>query len=224
MVFQPGAAQVAILTAFDHPGAYAVGQMRLYDVGFASMVAMEAEALAQLAPLVGRGDDVVTRLTQRAATQRALIASHLWDEEGGIFTNRFWNGSFYRRISPTSFYAMLAKAPTDAQAAAMVTNWLLSPEHFCVAPNGDFAGNHDDCCAPLPAPVDPSHPATPNVCLAVAQTGGCRRSSVRTSPSRRWATGAATCGARWRSSRSGLCRSTTTCRRCAAGARRCASR
>ena len=27
-------------------GAYAVGQMRLYDVGFASMVAMEAEALA----------------------------------------------------------------------------------------------------------------------------------------------------------------------------------
>ena len=36
---------------------------------------------------------------------------------GGIFTNRFWNGSFYRRISPTSFYAMLAGAPTDQQVA-----------------------------------------------------------------------------------------------------------
>ena len=35
--------------------------------------------------------------------------------QGGIFTNKFWNGTFYRRISPTSFYSMMAKAPTDEQ-------------------------------------------------------------------------------------------------------------
>ena len=63
-------------------GAYAVGQMRLYDVGFASMVAMEAEALAELAPLVGRAD-AVARLKARAATQRRLISAHLWDKQGG---------------------------------------------------------------------------------------------------------------------------------------------
>ena len=67
-------------------GAYAVGQMRLYDVGFASMVAMEAEALAELAPLAGRADAVV-RLRARAATQRGLIAAHLWDAQGDIITN-----------------------------------------------------------------------------------------------------------------------------------------
>ena len=44
---------------------------------------------------------------------------------GGIFTNRFWNGSFYRRISPTSFYAMLAGAPTDQQVAT---------HHACAQP------------------------------------------------------------------------------------------
>ena len=67
-------------------GAYAVGQMRLYDVGFASMVAMEAEALAELAPLAGRAD-AVARLRARAATQRGLIAAHLWDAQGDIITN-----------------------------------------------------------------------------------------------------------------------------------------
>ena len=60
--------------------------MRLYDVGFASMVAMEAEALAELAPLAGRADAVV-RLRARAATQRGLIAAHLWDAQGDIITN-----------------------------------------------------------------------------------------------------------------------------------------
>ena len=43
---------------------------------------------------------------------------------GGIFTNRFWNGSFYRRISPTSFYAMLAGAPTDQQVAHLLLRML----------------------------------------------------------------------------------------------------
>ena len=56
--------------------------MRLYDVGFASMVAMEAEALAELAPLAGRAE-AVARLRARAATQRGLIAAHLWDAQGG---------------------------------------------------------------------------------------------------------------------------------------------
>ena len=53
-----------------------------YDVGFASMVAMEAEALAELAPLAGRAE-AVARLRARAATQRGLIAAHLWDAQGG---------------------------------------------------------------------------------------------------------------------------------------------
>ena len=67
-------------------GAYAVGQMRLYNVGFASMVAMEAEALAELAPLAGRADTVV-RLRAHAARQRGLIAAHLWDAQGNVFSN-----------------------------------------------------------------------------------------------------------------------------------------
>jgi len=140
-------------------GAFSVGQMEMYDVGMASMFVQEAESLATLATMLGR-DAEATKLRARAAAQRKLIAANLWDSEGGIFTNRFWNGSFYRRISPTSFYSMMATAATDAQAEAMVTGWLLSPDHFCVAPNGDFAGNSDDCYWGLPS-IQKADPAFP---------------------------------------------------------------
>ena len=140
-------------------GSLTIGQMAMYDVGFASMVVREADALATLATRLGRADDA-TRLAARAAAQRKLIADNLWDDRGGIFTNRFWNGSFYRRVSPTSFYAMLARAATDEQAAAMVSNWLLSPDHFCIAPEGDMAGNSDSCWWGLPS-IEASDPAYP---------------------------------------------------------------
>ena len=55
---------------------------------------------------------------------------------------------------------MMAKAPTDAQATSMVKNWLHSPEHFCIAPNGDFAGNKDTCYWGLPS-IEASDPAFP---------------------------------------------------------------
>eukprot|EP00440_Ansanella_granifera_P056074 gb/GFBE01060778.1/.p1 GENE.gb/GFBE01060778.1/~~gb/GFBE01060778.1/.p1 ORF type:complete len:828 (+),score=155.91 gb/GFBE01060778.1/:1-2484(+) len=132
--------------------------MQLYDVGMSSMFVQEAVCLAALARLLGRSG--AEQLEARAASMRKLIATHLWDEAGGIFTNKFANGSFYRKISPTSFYAMLAGAATDKQAEDMVQNWLMSPEHFCIAPNGDFAGNKDTCYWGLPSiqAADPTFP------------------------------------------------------------------
>ena len=49
-----------------------------------------------------------------------LIRRHLWDEESGAFVNRFPSGGFNRRVSPTSFYPMLAGAATADQADTMV--------------------------------------------------------------------------------------------------------
>lgn len=136
------------------------GLMELYDVGMSSMFVQEAASLADLARIIGRGDGVVKRLEARAEDMRQRVAANLWDFEGGIFTNRFPNGTFYRRISPTSFYALMAGAATDEQAAAMASNWLMSPEHFCVAPDGDFAGNKDTCYWGLPS-IEASDAAFP---------------------------------------------------------------
>jgi putative isomerase len=141
-------------------GSGSVGQMELYDVGMASMFVAEAEALATLARDVLHREEEATMLSQRAEAQRKLISEHLWDKAGGIYTNKFWNGSFYPRISPTSFYSMLAGAASDEQAETMMKEWLTSPEHFCISPNGDFAGNKETCYWGLPS-IQASDPAYP---------------------------------------------------------------
>jgi putative isomerase len=100
--------------------------MQLYDVGMSSMFAMEAFALSELADVIGRPESAMLR--KRGASMQALISAHLWDDETHIFTNKFANGSFYRRISPTSFYAMLANASTDTQGATLGRQPALRPD------------------------------------------------------------------------------------------------
>lgn len=79
------------------------------------------------------------------------IRRQLWDEQISMYVNKFANGTFYRRISPTSFYAMMAHAPSDSQAANMVNDWLFNSSRFCVAAGGDFRNNRDDCYWGLPS-------------------------------------------------------------------------
>jgi len=61
--------------------------------------------------------------------------SQLWDEKAGIYKNRRTDtGELSSRLSPTNFYPMLAKAPTQSQAERMVKQHLLNPEEF----NGEW--------------------------------------------------------------------------------------
>lgn len=108
--------------------------MRLYDVGQSAAMAAECEALAVLADLVNRSTDAAL-LRARHAEMASLIAAHVWDPALGIFTNLLANGTRYPRISPTSFYPMLAGVATDAQAEQMVSVWLTDRSRFCVPPN-----------------------------------------------------------------------------------------
>ena len=62
----------------------------------------------------------------------------------GLYVNRRTNGSFYRRVSPTSFYPMLSGIATQEQATIMMRK-LHSPDYFCVSSEGDFEGLRDDC-------------------------------------------------------------------------------
>ncbi len=134
------------------------GQMQLYDVGFSSMVAADAEALAQLAAELGRTEEQALLLAH-AAELRGLISQHLWLDEQSVFTNKFPNGTFYPRISPTSFYALMANASTDQQAAAMVESWLLSADRLCVSLTWP-QGVNPECYWGLPSinAADPAYP------------------------------------------------------------------
>ena len=68
--------------------------------------------------------------------------TQLWDDEAHIYTNLFANGTFYRRISPTSFYSMMAEV--------MVAEWLTNSTRFCI--NENFpTGSPSHCYWGLPS-------------------------------------------------------------------------
>jgi len=133
-------------------------QMQLYDVGMSSMVVADAEALAELADVIERPLEAIM-LRARAALMRKQIATNLWDSNLFTFTNLFTNGTLYPRISPTSFYALMADASTDEQADVMTTEWLLNPQRFCVSKDWPL-GNSDDCYWGLPS-INAQDPAFP---------------------------------------------------------------
>eukprot|EP00729_Bicosta_minor_P018108 gene18108-26563_t len=142
------------------PGDFADGKMQLYATGQASLHTMDSDALATLATAIGRHVEAAV-LQQRADGMRKLIADHLWDEELGTFVNKLPNGTFLRRISPTSFYPLIVKAASETQVDRTTTSWLMNSSRFCLSPKGDFAGNSDTCYWGLPSVSadDPAFPA-----------------------------------------------------------------
>jgi hypothetical protein len=103
--------------------------MDLDDVGLNSLYALDAESLAELAGLLGKDDD--RRVFQADYEKmKQLVREKLWNETDGIYENRFWNGQFSKRLSPTNFYPMLAGIATPEQARRMVNEHLLNPREF----------------------------------------------------------------------------------------------
>merc|ERR1711985_209679 len=113
------------------------------------MHTMDTDALASLAKAIGRQEGPM--LQARADAMRSLIVNHLWDETNGNYANLFPNGTFSRRLSPTSFYALQTRGPSNAQAERMTTEWLTNASRFCITPKGDFTGNTDSCYWGLPS-------------------------------------------------------------------------
>mmetsp|Transcript_16430 Transcript_16430/g.27343 ORF Transcript_16430/g.27343 Transcript_16430/m.27343 type:complete len:215 (-) Transcript_16430:199-843(-) len=78
------------------------------------------------------------------------IQQYLWDESCGIFINKFSNDTFYRVISPTSFYAMQSLATSDLQATRMAKEWLFNSSRFCLRVISNSEGSQD-CYWGLPS-------------------------------------------------------------------------
>jgi neutral trehalase len=99
------------------------------DVGLMSMYIADCDALAKIAGELGKAAEA-KQLTDRAARYRAKLAT-LWDEEAGIFLNKdLHTGQSNRRLSPTNFYPMMARAATAEQAMTMIEKHLMNPEEF----------------------------------------------------------------------------------------------
>ena len=103
--------------------------MNLDDVGLNSLYALDAECLARIARILGKDEDArqfsaeYTRMKQR-------VQAKLWNPADGIYENRYWDGRFSKRLSPTNFYPLFAGIATPEQAARMVKEHLLNPKEF----------------------------------------------------------------------------------------------
>jgi putative isomerase len=103
--------------------------MALADAGLNGMYALDCEALADIAAVVGR-DAEAQELNSRAAAFRTALAQ-LWDEKTGFYLNRRTDtGDYNPRVSPTNFYPLMARAATQAQAERMIAEHFYNGEEF----------------------------------------------------------------------------------------------
>ena len=106
--------------------------MQLYDVGMTALLVAACNSLLDLTALTGVGAEHGADLTAKAS-EMGRLAERLWDDRQGLYVNmRAADGEYSRRLSPTSFFPLIAGLPSVAQAEVMVLQHLQNPQEFCV--------------------------------------------------------------------------------------------
>lgn len=99
------------------------------DVGTTSLYVMDCDYLAKIARELGHLQDA-EELKARGDGYRNRMGE-LWDEADGYYYNRSTrDGKFNKRTSPTNFYPLLAKVPSQTQAKRMIKEHLLNEKEF----------------------------------------------------------------------------------------------
>ncbi len=105
------------------------GTFELADVALNSYYAMECEGLAAMADALGRPKEAQAYRREWEEMRRRVNAT-LWDESRGIYANRHWDGRFSDRISPTSFFPLIAGLASREQAERLIREHLLNEAEF----------------------------------------------------------------------------------------------
>ncbi len=103
--------------------------LELQDVGLTSLYIADCRALAEMAKVLGRKAELKELQARAREFQKAL--EKLWEKQAGIYLNRRTDtGEFSRRLSPTSFYPMLAEVPGKKRVKRMLTEHFFNPAEF----------------------------------------------------------------------------------------------
>ena len=99
------------------------------DVGLMSLYIADCNSLVALAEDIGR-NEVISELKQRSEKYSEKLKT-MWCEKTGLYLNKnLATGEFCQRLSPTHFYPMIAKVPSQEQAQRMVDEHFFNPEEF----------------------------------------------------------------------------------------------
>ena len=106
--------------------------MGLYDVGMTALYLAATLSLRSLTDLTGVGGQYAEQLQERY-DEMAPLTARLWSSDLGIYTNVRVNDSVpVPRLSPTSFFPLLARLPSVADADRMMAH-LTNTSEFCVS-------------------------------------------------------------------------------------------
>jgi glycogen debranching enzyme len=103
--------------------------LEISDVGLNGLYVADCRALEEMARILGHEDDK-RELHARGDKYAAALAT-LWDDKSGMYLNRRTDtGEFSSRLSPTNFYPLIAKVPTQEQARRMIQEHYFNPQEF----------------------------------------------------------------------------------------------
>ena len=103
--------------------------INLDDVGLNSLYTLDAWALYQIAEELGLEEDA-KKFQEEYSEMKDRINEILWCEDESLYLNRFWNGKFSKKKSPTCFYPLIAGIPDENRAKIMIERHLLNAEEF----------------------------------------------------------------------------------------------
>lgn len=103
--------------------------LEVWDVGLNSLYIADCKALTEIANVLGRRTES-NELKKRAESYQKNL-ERLWDEQKGIYVNVLSDTEEkIMHISPTSFYPLIAGAPSEKRAIQMIEQHLLNPNVF----------------------------------------------------------------------------------------------
>lgn len=104
-------------------------RLLMADVGLMSLYISDCLALSEIAAVLGK-TEIAKELIQRAEKYSKKLQS-LWDNKFGLYLNKdLMTRKFCYRLSPTLFYPLLARVPTQEQAERMIKEHFYNPEEF----------------------------------------------------------------------------------------------
>lgn len=102
---------------------------KLWDVGLNGLYVNDCEILADIAEKIGEYEKAIE--LKRTAEEFRTNMAMLWDEANGFFYNyKTDDCTFSRRIGPTNFYALMAKAATQQQYDRMMEEHFFNTDEF----------------------------------------------------------------------------------------------
>ncbi len=106
-----------------------IRMMELWDVGLNSLYIADCNALAGIAKILERKSEE-KELLNRAANYTKNM-ERLWDKETGMYLNvRTDSLLVSKTISPTHFYPLIAKVPSEKQAKSMIDEHFYNKNEF----------------------------------------------------------------------------------------------